>query len=114
MVCYGLVLLESFDVPSHYVSPESQGLAILPSFGIGTITLSPLLLFISIGCTTVVPPLQIQKAFLPGLLSGLLWNISNLMSLMAIPIIRYSVTYPLLQSAILVSEPLGNIRLWGN
>ena len=90
--------------PFHYVPPESQGLAILPLFGIGTITMSPLLLFIYIGWTRVLPHLQIQKTFLSGLLSGLLWNISNLMYIMTIPIIVYGLFYPIIQSAVLVSN----------
>jgi len=97
----------SILAPTHYVPLESQGFAILPSFGIGTITLAPALFLIHIWWTKVTPPLNMDKAFFPGLLSGLIWNVSNVMSLIAIPVIGYSVAYPLLQGAVLVSG------LWG-
>merc|ERR1712032_475896 len=79
-------------------------------------TLSPILLLLHIiWCITknnnnneVIPSLKMHKqTLIPGILSGVLWNISNVLSLIAIPIIGYSVAYPLLQSAVLVSS------LWG-
>mmetsp|Transcript_21549 Transcript_21549/g.32721 ORF Transcript_21549/g.32721 Transcript_21549/m.32721 type:complete len:368 (+) Transcript_21549:83-1186(+) len=97
----------SILAPIHYAPADMQGIAVLPSFGIGTVTLAPIVFLVNILLTGVVPPLRIRISLLPGLFSGLLWNISNLLSLVAIPAVGYSVAYPLLQGAVLVSG------IWG-
>lgn len=97
----------SILAPIHYAPDDMQGIAVLPSFGVGTVTLAPVVFLVNILCTGVVPPLRIQISLLPGLFSGLLWNISNLLSLVAIPAVGYSVANPLLQGAVLISG------MWG-
>ena len=97
----------SILAPTHYLKPDEQGIAVLPSFGIGCVSLAPLVLIMNNFLTQQMPPFNVRKALLPGLLSGLLWNVSNLLSLIAIPSIGYGVAYPLLQGAVLVSG------LWG-
>jgi glucose uptake protein GlcU len=93
----------SILAPSHYAHPDERGLAFLPSFGIGAIIASPIL--------TVVWFTLVEKSFPPlhlstlpvGLFSGLLWNISNICAVIAIPMLGYSVAYPILQCALFVA-----------
>jgi len=94
-------------VPMHYVSPEKQGLIFLPSFGIGSLILSPLVYGLYSYRAGQAPDLHLQEALLTGLLSGMIWNIGNLLSIVAIPIVTYGVAYPIMQCAILVSG------MWG-
>lgn len=93
----------SILAPSHYAEPEEKGLAFIPSFGIGTIIASPLL---SILWFTIVeksiPPLHLSTIPI-GLFSGILWNISNICAIIAIPILGYGVAYPILQCALFVA-----------
>jgi glucose uptake protein GlcU len=98
----------SILAPLHYVPPEKRGLIFLPSFGIGTLVLSPLVFYAYTFSTgTTPPPLHAKQALLTGLLSGLVWNIGNLLSIIAIPAIGYGVAYPIMQCAVLVSG------MWG-
>mmetsp|Transcript_35746 Transcript_35746/g.106677 ORF Transcript_35746/g.106677 Transcript_35746/m.106677 type:complete len:364 (-) Transcript_35746:137-1228(-) len=93
--------------PTHYLPSDKQGLAVLPSFGTGCIILAPVVLFVNNVWTRQAPPFNARNVMMPGLFSGLLWNISNLLALLAIPEIGYGVAYPLLQSAVLVSGVWG-------
>lgn len=97
----------SILAPMHYVSPEKQGLIFLPSFGIGTLILSPIVYGIYSYTAGQAPPLHLGQATLTGLLSGLVWNTGNLLSIIAIPAITYGVAYPIMQCAIFVSG------IWG-
>lgn len=98
----------SILAPLNYVNPQKQGLVFLPSFGIGTMILSPLAFHTYVYLTgTSPPPLHVRQALITGLLSGLVWNIGNLLSIVAIPAIGYGVAYPMMQCAILVSG------MWG-
>jgi len=98
----------SILAPLHYVPEYKQGLVFLPSFGTGALLMSPIVFFMYIRFESVeMPQFHVSKALLTGLFSGLLWNIGNLLSLIAIPFIGYSVAYPILQCAILVSG------IWG-
>jgi multidrug transporter EmrE-like cation transporter len=95
----------SILAPSHYAHPDERGLAFLPSFGIGAIIASPILTvvwFNVIERGKSFPPLHLST--LPvGLFSGLLWNISNICAVIAIPMLGYSVAYPILQCALFVA-----------
>lgn len=93
----------SILAPSHFAHPDERGLAFLPSFGIGVIIASPILsLFWFTVVESAFPPLHLST--LPiGLFSGLLWNISNVCAVVAIPILGYSVAYPILQCALFVA-----------
>jgi glucose uptake protein GlcU len=96
----------SILAPSHYADPAERGLAFLPSFGIGAMIASPILTLIWFNFVEkAFPPLHLST--LPvGLFSGLLWNISNVCAVIAIPMLGYSVAYPILQCALFVA---GNI-----
>ena len=97
----------SILAPLHYVSPDKQGLVFLPSFGVGALLVSPVVLWVYLLTVDRVPPLHLQEALVPGMLSGLIWNLSNLLAIIAIPAISYGVAYPILQCALLISG------LWG-
>mmetsp|Transcript_24371 Transcript_24371/g.37546 ORF Transcript_24371/g.37546 Transcript_24371/m.37546 type:complete len:349 (+) Transcript_24371:328-1374(+) len=97
----------SILVPLQYVPPQAQGLVFLPSFGIGTMFLSPLVFYAHKFRTGALPPLHAKQALGTGLASGLIWNTGNLLSILAIPSVGYGVAYPIMQCAILVSG------MWG-
>ena len=71
----------SILAPTHFLTPDKQGIAVLPSFGIGCAVLAPIVLVIHNYWTQQTPSFNARKALVPGLLSGLLWNVSNLLSL---------------------------------
>lgn len=96
----------SILAPSHYADPDVRGFAFIPSFGLGVIIISPLLSVAWFCLENCVPPLHLST--LPmGLLSGLLWNASNICAIIAIPILGYGVAYPILQCALFVAG------IWG-
>ena len=80
----------SILAPLNYVSPEQSGLIFVPSFGIGAFA-SALCIF----CVTLFvnrnPPLTLNwKWGLPlGILSGSIFQLSNIMSIVAIPDLGY-------------------------
>jgi len=97
----------SILAPLHYVPLSQQGLVSLPSFGVGAILTAPLVYFLHVAFTNEKPKLHLRKALGTGLLSGLLWNIGNVLAIVAIGAIGYGVAYPIFQCAILVSGAWG-------
>mmetsp|Transcript_9226 Transcript_9226/g.13894 ORF Transcript_9226/g.13894 Transcript_9226/m.13894 type:complete len:347 (+) Transcript_9226:44-1084(+) len=96
----------SILAPSHYASPAEAGLAFIPSFGLGAMIGSPILCLVWFSCVDDLPPLQLNT--LPtGILSGLLWNVSNILAVIAIPSLGYGVAYPILQCALFVAGVWG-------
>lgn len=95
----------SILAPLHYV-PE-QGLIFLPSFGIGALLTSPIVLLLQIACTGEVPDFHWKDALVTGMISGFIYNTGNALSIIAITSIGYGIAYPILQCAVLVSG------LWG-
>ena len=99
----------SILAPLNYVPPEQSGLVFVPSFGIGAFV-SALVIFCAIlGLSNQDHSLILnQKWGLPlGILSGSIFQLSNVMSIIAIPSLGYGIAYPLLQCAILFSG------IWG-
>jgi len=106
-VCGGSIL-----VPMSYVSDASSGLVFVPSLGIGAGLFSPLVPLIYLGAKGElsqmgVADLHLGSCLLPGLIAGAIWNLGNVASIWAIPRMGYSVAYPIMQCALLVSA------LWG-
>lgn len=98
----------SILVPMHLIPEEKQRLVLfLPSFGLGAFFTSPLILLFHYSCEKDKPAFHWKDASLNGLLSGLIYNIGNGMSIIATSSIGYAVAYPILQCAILISG------LWG-
>jgi hypothetical protein len=113
MVCALMVGLcgGSILVPMNYVPKSQSGLVFVPSFGIGAMLASPLVCMVGFGYQSMkgkpLPHLHLVDTLVPGIISGLLWNISNVLAIIAIPQIGYAVAYPFLQCALLVGG------LWG-
>jgi len=106
-VCGGSIL-----VPMTYVSDATSGLVFVPSLGIGAGIFSPLVPLIYLGATgelskMSVADLHLGSCLVPGMIAGTIWNFGNVASIWAIPRMGYSVAYPIMQCALLVSA------LWG-
>lgn len=94
--------------PEHYAKPEERGFAFVPSFGIGAMLASPLLTLLWFSFVEKTSPAwHIATALPVGILSGFLWNISNIFAIVAIASVGYGVAYPILQCALFVAG------IWG-
>ncbi|KAJ7287905.1 hypothetical protein O6H91_Y315800 [Diphasiastrum complanatum] len=89
----GLILIPMTQAPQ-----KAQGLRFLPSFGIGVAIFAPIV--------TILPHLSISRywpqfspevAAFPGIISGLVWNIGNIFSILAILYLGYPIAYPIIQ-----------------
>jgi len=100
--CGGSIL-----APMHYVPDSASGLAFVVSFGIGTMVASPLVAAFAFMLRGNIPDLHFAATFPAGLFSGLLYNIGNVLQIIAIPLISFSIAGPLLQCALFVAG------LWG-
>jgi glucose uptake protein GlcU len=95
--------------PAQYAPPSQQGITLLPAFGLGglvTAVVTTCAFGLYVGVENM-PPMHLKETFVTGLISGTLWNISNLLALYAIPRIGIGVAYPMLQCALFVAG------LWG-
>jgi glucose uptake protein GlcU len=95
-------------VPLHYVDVAEGGVAYLPSFGTGVMVTAPIVTVIyykaqGMHLPSLSPPLGIAT----GIVCGMIWNISNIFSIGAIPTLGYGVAFPIIHSAILISG------MWG-
>jgi len=98
----------SILVPMQYVSDAHSGLVFVPSLGIGAGFFSlfvPLIYFTANGeiKDMTIEDLKLKSCLLPGILAGTIWNLGNVASIWAIPRLGYSVAYPMMQCALLVS-----------
>lgn len=98
----GLVL-----APENFASPEASGLGFIPSFGVGILIFGIIVNLFPSLIERQVPNFRIKEAAPLGLLAGLIWNISNLCSLLAIKEVGYGVAYPTMQCGLFVSG------IWG-
>eukprot|EP00658_Telonema_sp_P-2_P022909 TRINITY_DN19174_c0_g2_i7.p2 TRINITY_DN19174_c0_g2~~TRINITY_DN19174_c0_g2_i7.p2 ORF type:complete len:189 (+),score=57.25 TRINITY_DN19174_c0_g2_i7:656-1222(+) len=98
-------------IPLHYAADEYIGLVFVPSLGIGCllVLLAPPFYFTANGTISDMgfEDLKLKQCLLPGLCSGLIWNLGNVASIFAIARVGYAVAYPIFQCALLVSS------LWG-
>lgn len=97
-------------VPLHYVDVADGGVAYLPSFGTGVMVTAPIVTVIyykaqGLHIPSLAPPLGIAT----GIICGMIWNISNIFSIGAIPTLGYGVAFPIIHSAILISGMWGII-----
>ena len=97
----------SILVPLNYAPPEASGLAFLPSFGIGTMIAAPVVAAAWFAREGAVPETHWRVTLPIGIISGTLWNISNVLAIVAIPQLGYAVAYPILQCALFVAG------IWG-
>jgi glucose uptake protein GlcU len=105
----------SVNVPSELTKSYGetlQGLETMPSFGIGTLCMGlivPLVYFkvIDRNALEATGGVHWRALWLPGLLSGTIWNLGNVCSVYANDSISFAVAQPLMQCALLVSGILG-------
>mmetsp|Transcript_10304 Transcript_10304/g.15827 ORF Transcript_10304/g.15827 Transcript_10304/m.15827 type:complete len:337 (+) Transcript_10304:93-1103(+) len=97
----------SIMVPMHFSNTKASGLGYLISFAIGAsiVTLLGWLFVYLAGYP--LPPLHIRQIWRHGFLSGLLWSIGNVGSMISVKYLGEGVGYSVIQAAMLVSG------LWG-
>mmetsp|Transcript_19135 Transcript_19135/g.53351 ORF Transcript_19135/g.53351 Transcript_19135/m.53351 type:complete len:168 (-) Transcript_19135:55-558(-) len=102
----GLVL-----APMGFAPPSHQGLAYVPTMGLGVLISSPIVTFLLIKASRLAdpPPLSAGKAALPGLVAGAIWNIGNAASIIAVndPSVGLAIAYPIMQCGLAVAGLLG-------
>ena len=89
-----------------------NGIETLPSFGLGAMVvglLVPLVYFKCVDTTalTLTGGIHFKTLWLPGLISGTVWNLGNICSVYANAAISFAVAQPLMQCALLISGILG-------
>ena len=101
----GSILMPLQLAPSKY-----QGLSFVPSFGLGTLIVAPLITLPYMWLSRSSGSRgnwAVRQSLIPGLLAGTVWNGANVASIFAIKAVGYAVAYPLMQCAIAVAA------LWG-
>ncbi|KAG0629298.1 hypothetical protein M758_1G092300 [Ceratodon purpureus] len=99
----GLVMIPAVTAPDG-----AKGNAFLPSFGIAVAIFTPIataLPYLSTSCE--IPNLAAQDAAAPGIFSGFLWTVGNMLNILAVFYVGFSVAYPLFQCGLIVAG------LWG-
>jgi glucose uptake protein GlcU len=98
----GLIL-----IPETLAHEGAKGIAFLPSFGIGVAIFTPIITAIPFVTGPQWPNFAVQATILPGIASGVVWNIGNVLSLLAINYLGYSIAYPIFQCGIFIAG------IWG-
>ena len=102
----------SVGFPETYTDGTNAAKAkFLISFACGVAVIFPITLLYQ--CFMSNEPIQWhwKKTMIPGIASGILWNLGNLCSLYAIDILSYAVAYPIMQSSLVVGVIWG-IFVW--
>lgn len=109
MVCALCVGLSggSILVPMQYVPEHSAGLVFVVSYGLGAMVASPVVCAVCFLYRREIPPMHLRQTLPAGLFSGLVYNVGNVLQILAIPMIGYSIAGPLLQCALFVAG------IWG-
>jgi len=103
----------SILAPMKAAPSASQGLTIVPAFGIGCLLTAPLITlpYVYLIASTR-PNFHLRVSFLPGIAAGAVWNAGNICSIFASDLIGYSIAYPIMQCAIVFAAAWG-ILLFG-
>lgn len=91
----GSILMPLQLAPSKY-----QGLSFVPSFGLGTLIVAPLITLPYMWLSRSSGSRghwAVRQSLIPGLLAGTVWNGANVASIFAIKAVGYAVAYPLMQ-----------------
>ena len=104
----------SVGFPSIWTDSNNSDAKYLISFAIGTIMVFPITWLSE--CFFRENPLdkikwEFKTCFIPGFISGIIWNGGNLASLYAIQILGYSVAYPIMQSSLIIASCWG-VFIW--
>lgn len=99
----GLLMLPMTRAPT-----KAQGISYVPPFGISVLIVAPFVTALPYLITTREwPNFHFNVAALPGVASGIIWNIGNMLSVAAITYLGYSVAYPIFQCGVFVAG------IWG-
>jgi hypothetical protein len=100
----GLVL-----APMGFAPDSHQGLAFVPSMGLGVLLAGPAVTGVLVWADGTAPALNAAAAALPGVLAGSVWNIGNAASILAVgdPSVGLALAYPIMQCGLAVAG------LWG-
>ena len=100
----------SILMPLQLAPKEYRGLNFVPSLGLGTLIIAPMITMPYMYLSRSSPSRghwAMRESLLPGLMAGAVWNGANVCSIYAISDVGYAVAYPLMQAAIAVAA------LWG-
>ena len=97
--------------PSTYTDDTNKEIKYMYSFGTGVLVFIPFLFGIICFSNQKIE-WNFKTCFIPGMLSGIIWNAGNLASLYAIKSLGYSVAYPIMQSSLIIAS-LWGIFIWG-
>lgn len=95
------------QIPANQAPDMAQGNAFLPSFGIAVAIFTPIVTSLPYLSGCELPDLSAREAAGPGILSGFIYNIGNMLNIVAIFYVGSSVAYPLFQCGIIVAG------IWG-
>ena len=101
----------SVGFPSTYTDSTNSGAKFLISFAVGVAVIFPITLLSQCFLSNEKIQWHFRATFLPGIISGILWNLGNLCSLYAINAISYAIAYPIMQSSLVVGVIWG-IFVW--
>merc|ERR1711991_1263852 len=88
---------------SQQLGPEYQGLGFIMSFALGVVTVTAAIAVVYWIVTCSRPQFQLQKMLLPGLATGIMWQIGNLGSIFASQYLGLAVGFSLTQTCLIVA-----------
>jgi len=97
----------SMLVPIKLSPVEAQGINYIVSFWIGVLGITPIFAFLYFLIFREKPTWNFKVLCLPGLISGIAWNIGNWASIYATIFLGFTIGFPLTQCALLMGG------LWG-
>jgi glucose uptake protein GlcU len=100
----------SILMPLQMAPSSVRGLEFVPSFGLGTLFVAPLITLPYMWLSRSSGSRghwAVRETFLPGLAAGAVWNAANVCSIFATKSLGYAVAYPLMQCAIVVAAAWG-------
>jgi len=101
------VMNGSMMVPLRFTPEDASGINYIVSFGIGVMVVTPVCALVYFLIRRQLPQFHLKVALVPGLITGLIWNVGNFCSIYATLYLGLTVGFPLTQVALVVSG------LWG-
>ena len=81
-----------------------QGIDYLPSMGLGVMVALPVPLFLHVLMPVgLASKEQHRAAAMPGIASGIIWNVGNACSMIAVDMVGLAVAYPIMQAGLFVA-----------
>lgn len=95
-------------VPLYYIPHEHAGFALFPGFGVGAMITAPVVLVgYCLYFRSPFPPIGFNIGMYSGVLAGIIWMGNCVFTIGAIPVLGYSVAFPLVHTSVFISG------LWG-